>query len=104
MSYNIVTAPAMKIIGMANKTTNDNQQSAHDLPQFWHTYLTENIEDNIPHKKEPLQKIGLYTDYNPQGYTAIIGACVKTLDDVPASLVSPKYQQVSMRYLQLMVR
>lgn len=88
MSYNIVTSSAMKIIGMANKTTNDNQQSSRDLPQFWNSYFAKNIEDTIPHKKEPLQRICMYTDYNPKGYTVIIGACVKTLDDVPASLVS----------------
>jgi len=86
MSYTIETLPAMKIIGMANKTTNNHEQSAHDLPKFWNNYLAEDIETSIHHKKEPLQRICLYTDYNPQGYTVIIGACVTALEDVAASL------------------
>lgn len=86
MSYTIVTLPAMKIVGMANKTTNDHEQSAHDLPKLWSNYFTQEIETTIPHKKEPLQRICLYTDYKPQGYTVIIGACVTVLEDVPATL------------------
>ena len=78
----------MKIIGVANKTTNDHQQSALDIPKFWNTYFTKNIEMSIPHKKEPLQRICLYTDYDPQGYTVIIGACVTEIVDIPASCVA----------------
>ncbi len=88
MSYTIVTLPAIKVVGMANKTTNNNHQSAVDIPQFWNTYFTEKIETSIHHKKEPLQRICMYTDYDPQGYTVIIGACVSALEDVPESCVA----------------
>jgi predicted transcriptional regulator YdeE len=77
----------MKIIGMANKTTNDNEKSAADMPQFWNSYLAKNVEKSIPHKQEPLKRICLYTDYSPEGYSVIIGACVAELDKIPEALV-----------------
>lgn len=86
MSYTLVTLPEIQLIGIAHKTTNNNHKSAIDMPLFWKNYFDKHIEDTIPHKKKPLQRICVYTHYNPQGYSVIIGACVNDLKDVPENL------------------
>jgi len=91
MSYEVVTIPTLKIIGIEHKTTNNNNQSVTDMPQFWDNYFTKNIEISIPHKQEPLNRVCVYTDYNPEGYTVIIGACVTSLETVPVHLVGREF-------------
>lgn len=38
------------VIGIAVRTTNENQQAAQDIPVLWHKFMTEGIMDQIPNK------------------------------------------------------
>ncbi len=87
MAYTLVRLPAVQVIGMAFKTKDHNQQSVRDIPNFWKAYFSKNVEASIPHKVEPLKRICVYTSYNPEGYTVIIGACVTKLENVPPALI-----------------
>lgn len=35
------------VIGIAVRTTNENQQAAQDIPVLWHKFMTEGIMDQI---------------------------------------------------------
>jgi predicted transcriptional regulator YdeE len=77
------------IIGISSRTTNENQQSATDIPQLWNKFLSENIIDQIPGKIDNTIYC-IYTDYekdHTKPYTTIFGCKVKNLEKVPEGFV-----------------
>ena len=38
------------VIGITVRTSNENGQSAIDIPKLWETFINENIIDQIPNK------------------------------------------------------
>lgn len=83
-----------KIIGIATRTTNQNNQSAEDLGKLWSQFYAENIFEKIPDKVSS-DIITIYTDYvsnYTEAYTAIIGVLVSTLDSVPEGLTGRKFE------------
>lgn len=82
------TTENLYVIGVAIRTTNENGQSAADIPQLWNKFLSENIAATIPNKvNENIYCI--YTDYesdHTKPYTTILGCRVSSLGDVPEGL------------------
>lgn len=78
-----------KIMGIAVKTTNVNNQAANDLATLWGKFYSQNIMDKIPNKIDT-DVLCIYTDYKSDyqdDYLAIIGVRVSQLDEVPEGLI-----------------
>lgn len=76
------------IIGISVRTTNENEQSAKDIPALWNTLLSEAILSKIPNKIS-IDIVCVYTDYekdHTKPYTTILGAIVANLDAIPEGM------------------
>lgn len=76
------------IIGISCRTTNENGQSAADIPALWQRFMAEQIADSIPDKISP-DIYCLYTDYekdHTRPYTTLIGCRVNKLGIIPEGL------------------
>jgi len=85
---------AFKIIGIATRTTNQNNQSAEDLGKLWSQFYTEGIFDKIPNKVSN-DIITIYTDYvsnYTDAYTTIIGVPVSALEQIPDGLIGREFE------------
>ncbi|MDN5200042.1 effector binding domain-containing protein [Fulvivirgaceae bacterium BMA10] len=70
------------IVGIGIRTTNENEQSAKDIPVLWNKFLTENIANKIPNKSSN-DVYCVYTEYDDdytKPYTAIVGYRVSNLE------------------------
>ncbi|MEG0849630.1 MAG: GyrI-like domain-containing protein [Flavobacterium sp.] len=77
------------IIGVSVRTTNENGQSAQDIPALWNKFMTEGIQQKIPGKISE-EIFCIYTDYekdHTKPYTTILGCKVESLDFVPENMV-----------------
>ena len=82
------TADSFYVIGLAIRTTNENGQSATDIPQLWNKFLSENTAAKIPNKTDE-SIYCIYTDYeldHTKPYTTILGCRVSTLSTIPEGL------------------
>jgi len=73
------------VIGIEVRTTNEDGQSAKDIPLLWNKFFTENIGIQIPNKVEETLYC-IYTDYeldHTKPYTTILGCKVSDLSVVP---------------------
>jgi predicted transcriptional regulator YdeE len=83
-----------KLIGIATRTTNKNNQAAQDLGKLWGNFFTENIMEKIPNKISS-NIIAVYTDYKndyTDEYTTIIGVPVSTLNEIPNGLIGREFE------------
>jgi predicted transcriptional regulator YdeE len=79
-----------QIIGIAVRTTNENDQSAKDIGELWNKFMTKGILDKIPNKTDNAV-YSVYTDYesdHTKPYTILLGCRVNTLDTVPKGMVA----------------
>ena len=77
------------IIGISVRTTNENGQSAQDIPALWNKFMTEGIQQKIPGKISE-EIFCIYTDYekdHTKPYTTILGCKVESLDFLPENMV-----------------
>ena len=89
------------IIGISVRTTNENGQSAQDIPALWNKFMTEGIQQKIPGKISE-EIFCIYTDYekdHTKPYTTILGCKVESLDFVPENMVgktveSAEYEKI----------
>lgn len=90
------------IVGIAVRTTNENNQAAGQIAGLWERFLNENILEAIPNRVNN-NVYSLYTDYegdHTQPYTAILGCHVKNPDNIPEgmtgkSLAGGNYVKIS---------
>ena len=90
MDYSIQTKDTIKIIGISLRTTNENDQSATDIPQFWQKFFQENILSKIPNKKG-MDVFSVYTKYEGDfmaPYTVILGCEVTNFDSIPTGMTN----------------
>ena len=76
-------------MGIELRTTNEDWQSAKDLPPFWGRFYREQIQAKIPHQKSG-EVLGLYCEYekdHTKPYTLVAGCEVSVVGDVPKGLV-----------------
>ena len=83
------------VIGIAVRTTNENGQSAQDIPALWNRFMSEGIMDQIPNKVDNTLYC-IYTDYekdHTKPYTTILGCKVSNLDEIPNGLVGKTFEE-----------
>ncbi|MEO5996090.1 MAG: GyrI-like domain-containing protein [Chitinophagaceae bacterium] len=76
------------IVGLAVRTTNENEQAATDIPKLWGEFQSENIPAKIPNKTSNTVYC-VYTDYEKdftKPYTTILGCKVSDLKAIPEGL------------------
>ncbi len=74
---------AFSLIGIPLKT--NNKEAMSTIPQHWKKFSTH--QNKIPNKKEPEVVYGVYTDYDNDQYTLIIGCEVTSLEEIPPGMV-----------------
>lgn len=87
------------IAGISVRTTNENGQSAIDIPALWNKFMTGSYGKIIANKTDDTIYC-LYTDYekdHTRPYTTILGYRVSNADNLPADVtvkefVAGKYQ------------
>lgn len=82
-----------KVIGIAVRTTNENGQSAQDIPALWNKFMSEGVATTIPNKLSD-EIYCIYTDYekdHTKPYTTLIGCKVSTLINLPAEMVGKTF-------------
>jgi predicted transcriptional regulator YdeE len=89
----LVHKPAIKIIGIATRTTNDDEASSATakIPGMWARFYQENISEKVPNKVDPDRVLAVYTDYesDEQGaYTYILGFEVASFEQVPEGMLA----------------
>lgn len=80
---------AFKIVGIAVRTTNENQQAAIDIPALWGRFMAEQVLERIPNKVDSTIYC-VYTDYekdHTKPYSTILGCKVSSSDAVPEGMV-----------------
>jgi predicted transcriptional regulator YdeE len=87
------TVEAFNIIGIAIRTTNENGQSASDIPALWGKFMSENVLSKIPNKID-YNIYCVYTDYekdHTRPYTTLLGCRVKNLDTIPEGMTGKSF-------------
>ncbi|QIL37844.1 AraC family transcriptional regulator [Pedobacter sp. HDW13] len=77
-----------KVIGIAVRTTNENNQAIKDIGALWDRFLKDGIHQAIPNKTDDTI-YSIYTDYesdHTRPYTTILGCQVGTLDNIPQGM------------------
>ena len=85
------------VIGISVRTTNENEQSAKDIPALWNTLLSEAILSKIPNKISK-DIVCVYTDYekdHTKPYTTILGAVVANLDAIPEGMTGKTIEGIN---------
>ena len=83
------------VIGISVRTTNENNQSAKDIPALWNRFITESIAGQIPNKTGS-SVYCIYTDYekdHTKPYTTILGCKVLNLDTIPEGMVGKNFDE-----------
>ena len=92
---NTYTIETFNIIGLAVRTTNENGQSAQDIPRLWENFFAQNSIAQIPNKVDP-SIYCMYTDYekdHTKPYTTILGCRVENLSSIPENMVGKTIEQ-----------
>ena len=93
---------ALKIIGLATQTSNNDGQAIEDLGKLWAQFFGDNIINKIPNAISS-NIYSVYTDYETDfrgKYTTIIGLEVSTLDEIPEGLIGREFQpQIFKKYI-----
>lgn len=90
---NVKVEPFM-VIGIAVRTTNENEQAAKDIPVLWEKLMKENVLENIPNKIDNTV-YSIYTDYekdHTKPYTTLLGCKVENLDHVPEGMIGKSFE------------
>jgi len=80
---------SFSVIGIAVRTTNENNQAGVDINALWTRFMSENIMDQIPNKLD-YSVYSIYTDYekdHTKPYTTILGCKVSTLAEIPEGMI-----------------
>lgn len=82
------------IIGIAVRTTNQNNQAAQEIGALWQRFMGEGLTAKIPNRIDDTI-YSLYTEYegdHTQPYTAILGCKVAHLNDIPEGMVGEAFE------------
>ncbi|MDF2515532.1 MAG: AraC family transcriptional regulator [Sphingobacterium sp.] len=80
--------PSFNIIGIAIRTSNQNNQAAKDIPELWARFFENDIMSRIPNKVSN-ELYCVYTEYERDHtlpYTTLLGCKVAHLDDLPEDM------------------
>lgn len=90
MSDSSIHRAAVPIIGIAVRTTNENNQAATDIPALWQRFFSEGMSQQIPNKVDDTLYC-IYTDYEndfTRPYTTVLGCAVTSLESVPEGMTA----------------
>lgn len=82
-----------KVIGIAIRTSNNEGQAAQDIGGLWSRFMSEDIVNMIPAKKDN-DVLSIYTNYegdHNEPYDTILGCRVDSLENIPAGLVGQSF-------------
>lgn len=85
---------SFSVIGIAVRTTKENNQAEHDIRALWTKFMAENIMEKIPNKVDN-SIYSIYTDYekdHTKPYTTILGCKVENLNTIPTGMVGKKFE------------
>ncbi len=85
----LITIEEFFIIGLSIRTTNENEQSATDIPALWNKFMSENTIENIPNKIDS-SIYAVYAEYEKdytKPYTTILGCKVSSLENIPTGMI-----------------
>lgn len=91
---NNIKIEPFKVIGIAVRTTNENEQAAKDIPVLWEKLMKENVLENIPNKIDNTV-YSIYTDYekdHTKPYTTLLGCKVENLDHIPEGMIGKSFE------------
>ncbi|RXM50342.1 MULTISPECIES: GyrI-like domain-containing protein [unclassified Chryseobacterium] len=91
---NNVKIEPFKVIGIAVRTTNENEQAAKDIPVLWEKFMQENVLNNIPNKIDNTI-YSIYTDYekdHTKPYTTLLGCKVESLENIPEGMIGKSFE------------
>lgn len=99
-----ITVNQFHLIGIAIRTTNEQNQAANDIPMLWDRFFKEDVLNQIPNKI-CTAVYSLYTNYegdHTMPYTTIIGCEVADLSVIPKGMVgqtfeADKYQKITVK-------
>ncbi|UZR99444.1 GyrI-like domain-containing protein [Chondrinema litorale] len=81
---------SFNVVGLAVRSTNENNQIAQDITELWNVFLSENVMAQIPGKiSEDIYCI--YTEYESdytKPYTVLLGCNVESLKNIPKKFKS----------------
>lgn len=86
---------SFSVIGIAVRTTNENNQAAKDIPALWQKFMSENTLAMIPNKIDDTLYC-IYTDYekdHTKPYTTILGCKVANLDNIPDGMIGKTFEE-----------
>ncbi len=84
---------SFSVIGIAVRTTNENQQAMTDIGALWQQFISEKILEKIPNKVDSTVYC-IYTDYekdHTKPYTTILGCRVSDTTIVPDGMVAKTF-------------
>ncbi|WMX16663.1 GyrI-like domain-containing protein [Aureispira sp. CCB-E] len=88
------TIAPFQIIGIAVRTSNQENQAAKDIPALWNRFISENIMEKIPNRTG-LEVYSIYTNYegdHTQPYDTILGCKVSTLGEIPEGMIGQAFE------------
>ena len=87
----VIEAPGFSVVGISTRTSNAEEMSGKAvIPQQWDRFMKEGLLNKIPNKVDS-NILALYADYESDAngaYTFMIGAQVRSVDDLPPGMVS----------------
>lgn len=89
-----LTVNPFMVIGIAVRTTNENQQAAQDIPKLWQKFMSQGVLDKIPNKITS-EILSIYTNYESdytKPYDTILGCKVDSLDSIPEGMVGYTFE------------
>lgn len=94
MSLEIVSKEEIQVVGISEVTKNQDEMSGTGkIGGLWHRFFADGILDKIPNKKEPVNVLAVYTDYESDetgNYRILIGAEVQDASSVPEGMILRK--------------
>lgn len=72
MKYEVVTLEKKYVVGISNQTSNEDADMTKKIGELWTRLYGNGIYGEIKNKVNEFA-IGLYSDYDDQGYTVTVG-------------------------------
>ena len=91
---NKVKIEPFKVIGIAVRTTNENNQAAKDIAGLWSKFFQDKVLDEIPNKIDNTV-YSIYTDYesdHTKPYTTLLCCKVENLNTIPDGMVGKSFE------------
>jgi predicted transcriptional regulator YdeE len=85
------------VIGISVRTSNENGQSAKDIPALWNKLMSEGIVEKIPNKMDR-SIYCIYTEYekdHTKPYTTILACKVTNLDSIPDGMIGKTFEEAN---------